>query len=189
MFRSVLAAVALTLSAPVAMAGPAAEAIVETASEKLSEGTFERSDLMRIVDTQRIARFALGGHARRIPAEDLERFEVAFEGFLAHTFEQNRHRFDGASVTVIGSSDRNDRDSVVETRVKLPGKDSQTVRWRVIERGGQWRIVDVQVGGLWLAIEERAQIDAVLDRRGASIETVLAALRKGSGSAPARGAL
>jgi phospholipid transport system substrate-binding protein len=49
-----------------------------------------------------------------------------------------------------------------------------TLRWRVIERGGKWSVVDLEFAGLWLAIEQRAQVSAILDRPGADIEDVIA---------------
>ena len=46
------------------------------------------------------------------------------------------------------------------------------MRWRVLLRDGEWRLVDVEVHGLWLAIEQRAQIVTLLDKRGVSIRDI-----------------
>ena len=54
--------------------------------------------------------------------------------------------------------------------------DEMTVRWRVMERDGAWRVVDVEVSGLWLAIEQRAQIAAIMDKPHATIDDAIAAL-------------
>jgi phospholipid transport system substrate-binding protein len=40
------------------------------------------------------------------------------------------------------------------------------MRWRLIKAGGDWHIVDVEMHGVWLAIEQRAQIDSLLRKRG-----------------------
>ncbi len=50
------------------------------------------------------------------------------------------------------------------------------MRWRVLRRDGDWRLVDVEVHGMWLAIEQRAQIAAILDRPRATIDDAIAAL-------------
>ena len=99
-----------------------------------------------------------------------------FEKFLVGTFQDQKNKLKNAKVEVLGSVDRNDKDSVVETRVTQEGEDPQTVRWRVIERNGEWRVVDVEVLGLWLAIEQRAQIAAILDKPRATIDDAIAAL-------------
>jgi phospholipid transport system substrate-binding protein len=44
-----------------------------------------------------------------------------------------------------------------------------TMRWRVLHRDGAWRLIDVEVHGLWLAIEQRAQIMALLDKQDTQI--------------------
>ena len=46
----------------------------------------------------------------------------------------------------------------------------------MIERNGEWRVGDVEVLGLWLAIEQRAQIAAILDKPRATIDDAIAAL-------------
>ena len=48
------------------------------------------------------------------------------------------------------------------------------VRWRVIERKGNWSVVDLEVAGIWLAIEQRAQVASILSRPGANIDDVIA---------------
>lgn len=177
MIRAVFLSAALAVAAPFAVAGEAAEQVIETAADQLAEGRLDSETLAETLDTPRIARFALGRHARAVEPGDLNRFTAAFETVLVETFDDHSQRFRGASIDVIGSVDRNERDSVVTTRVEMDGYDPQTIRWRLIERDGDWRVVDVEVAGLWLAIEQRAQITAILDRRGATLNDVLKSLK------------
>lgn len=180
MFRALMttAALALTTSlfAPVALAGPKAEAVIAHAAAELSEGTFDKADLLETLDTARIARFALGKYARQLETDDVQRFTAAFETFLANQFRQHGDALEGADIVVTGSDDRNARDSIVETKVTFTNGETDTYRWRVIERDGDWRIVDVEAYDLWLAIEQRAQIAAVLGRRGADANDAITAL-------------
>ncbi len=41
---------------------------------------------------------------------------------------------------------------------------------------GEWKVVDVEVLGLWLAIEQRAQIAAIMDKPRATIDDAIDAL-------------
>ena len=109
-------------------------------------------------------------------AEEQARFTDALSVFLADTFRENADTFREADIVVLGSKDRSETDSIVETRITPKGEDPMKVRWRVIERNGEWRVVDVEVLGLWLAIEQRAQISAILDRPRATIDDAIAAL-------------
>lgn len=176
MFRALLASTALALMAFPAMAGQEAEALIEGAAKQITDPRTGRDAFRDSVDVPTVARFTLGKHARRVSEEERARFAAAFETFLLETFDEHRSKFVDAEVEVVGSKDRSPTDSIVETRVFQKGAEPSTIRWRVIQRNGEWRVVDVEVMGLWLAIEQRAQIAAILDRPRATIEDAIDAL-------------
>ena len=175
-FRAILTAAALAMTALPAFAGQEAEAVISGTAAQISDPERGRDVFRQSIDVPAVARFTLGKHVHRISDDERQRFTEAFDHFLASRFDQHRSDFEGARIEVIGSRDRNAKDSIVETRVSPKGKEPMTVRWRVMERGGEWRVVDVEVLGLWLAIEQRAQIAAIMDRPRATIEDVIAAL-------------
>ena len=45
-----------------------------------------------------------------------------------------------------------------------PTRERAIMRWRLLRIDGAWHIVDVEMHGVWLAIEQRAQIDSLLDQ-------------------------
>lgn len=187
MVRTALISLAAMLMTGVAHAGIEAETLIAETANELAAGQINSEDLDAIVDAPTIARFTLGRHARELPEQDVSRFSEAFDRFLDAAFDDQAARFSGAQIEVVGSVDRSARDSIVTTRVTLPGQVPETVRWRVINRDGVWKVVDVQAFGLWLAIEQRAQIAAILDRNGASIDDVIASLDQGNAFGEGRG--
>ncbi|MCA8901874.1 MAG: ABC transporter substrate-binding protein [Hyphomonas sp.] len=176
MFRSLIAAALVSLLPLGAHAGPEAEALIARAAKDIADPAYGETAFTRAIDVPTVARFSLGKHVRRISEAEQAKFTAAFETFLTGTFRDNAATFRSAQIRVIGSVDRSATDSVVETRVTPDGEEELTVRWRVLQRGGEWRIVDVEVLGLWLAIEQRAQIDAILARPRATIDDAIAAL-------------
>lgn len=176
MFRTLIASAVIALAPLPALAGPEAEALVAGAAAEISDPVNGEEAFTRSIDIAAVARFALGKHARHVSAEEQARFTDALSVFLTETFRDNADKFQDANIVVLGSKDRSDTDSIVETRVTPKGEDPMMVRWRVIERNGEWRVVDVEVLGLWLAIEQRAQISAILDRPRATIDDAIAAL-------------
>jgi len=176
MLRTLIASVAIALAPLPALAGPEAEALIAGAAADISDPVKGEEAFTRSIDIAAVARFALGKHARRVSAEEQARFTDALSVFLADTFRENAGTFREADIVVLGSKDRSETDSIVETRITPKGDDPMKVRWRVIERNGEWRVVDVEVLGLWLAIEQRAQISAILDRPRATIDDAIAAL-------------
>lgn len=176
MLRSIIISALLVLTAQPVLAGEAAEEVIETAAEQLSAGEFDGAALVETLSVDGIARFTLGKYARRMEAEELDRFTAAFEQFLIETFDTESQRFEGAEIVVEGSHDRNERDSIVLTQVRLPDTEPLDVRWRLIERNGEWRAVDVEIQGLWLAVEQRAQMVAILGETGATVSDAIDAL-------------
>jgi phospholipid transport system substrate-binding protein len=174
--RALLASASLAMTAFPAFAGQEAEALIASTATLISDPARGEAAFSESIDVPAVARFALGRHVRRISVDESQRFTAAFDSFIDSTFEKHRHDFTNAEVKVIGSVDRSATDSIVETRVTPPGKDEMIVRWRVMERDGEWRVVDVEMLGLWLAIEQRAQIAAILDKPRATIDDAIAAL-------------
>jgi len=175
----------LILAALVGVASPAALAeaigaesfVAETtrsATEKAS-GDIADSVIDR-VDIARVARFTLGRHARSFSESDLTRFESAFADFLSMQLRDNAQILNGARVEITGSTERTEGDAIVTSQVRLRDEAPQTVRWRALNRDDEWRIVDVEVDGIWLAVEQRAQFDTILARRGATIDDAITAL-------------
>lgn len=176
MVRSLILAAALFVAGPGAHAGPEAEAAIAEAATIVTGPSQRTSALIDRMDADAIARFTLGRHARSFTAADVARYSEALEAFLATMIERESGRFAGSDVEIIGSIDRSPSDSIVSTRIYKRDGQTDTIRWRLMARNNGWRIVDVEVAGLWLAIEQRAQIGAILGRRGASIDDAIAAL-------------
>lgn len=179
MFRTAFLSLALMTSLPFASAGQnkieTAEALVSTAALDISqsENTQIADAVLEHIDTRAIANFTLGRYGRSIPAADKARFVAAFEGFLRRQIETNVDQFKGIEVEIVETSARNARDAIVTTELR-GGAAPLKVRWRVIQRKEAWSVVDLEVAGIWLAIEQRAQVASILSRPGADIDDVIA---------------
>ncbi|MEM1035922.1 MAG: ABC transporter substrate-binding protein [Pseudomonadota bacterium] len=184
MLKSILASsLVLGLSAlplNTALAGAASlqpAALVEQAATDIEQARGEAvaDTVLSYLNVDMIARFTLGQHARDLSNEDVELFADALDVFLRRQISRHASAAEALSVEIIQTSARNARDTIVVSKVEGFG-DPLTLKWRVIERGGQWSVVDLEVQGVWLAIEQRAQIDALLSRPGATIEDAIAQL-------------
>ncbi|MEL7545630.1 MAG: ABC transporter substrate-binding protein [Pseudomonadota bacterium] len=181
MLKAMGLSLALFFATPSAMADADAPSgpveLVETTASDLSttHGEAVADILLRHVDADAIARFTLGRHANRLDQSELAAYEAAFEGFLRRQLQRHSHEIAGVRIDVVRADQRSPRDAIVTTRI-YQNEAGQALRWRVIERGGRWRVVDLEFAGVWLAIEQRAQINALLDRPGATIDDVIAQL-------------
>ena len=181
MWKAIGLSLAIALSLPNAAAdteapvGPA-QLVESTASDLfLTSGTEATEIVLRLVDERAVARFTLGKYARQLESDEIIAYEQAFESFLRRQVARHSDQFAGVRIEIEHTVQRSPRDAIVTTRV-YHNEVGQTLRWRVIERGGRWSVVDLEFAGVWLAIEQRAQINALLDRPGATIDDVIANL-------------
>ncbi len=177
MQRFMIAATAALTFGFFASADPSAENFISNTALAVTQSSTPEIELTQSIDVDAVARFTLGKYSRRVSDVDKARFEAAYQSFLEEALASHTHILSGADVHVVGSIDRNEHDCIVETRLAQNGQDAETIRWRVIHRGGEWRVVDVEWRGLWLAIEQRAQINAILDKPRATIEDAITALK------------
>lgn len=179
MLRALIISSALLASAPLAVANTnnveSAEALVSTAATSIAQSERERvaDAVLSHVDTRAIANFTLGRYGRALEASEKARYFETFEDFLRRQIQANADQFSGVEVEVVNTAARNARDAIVTTELRT-ASDALRVRWRVIERGGKWSVVDLEVAGIWLAIEQRAQVAAILSKPGADIDDLIA---------------
>lgn len=140
-------------------------------TEKFAEYMNEFTDL------DAVSNFVIGKYARQFSEAELARYRGAFRDYALAVYENEFDRYRGERVEVQGSVDRSPRDSIVNTRIPREDGQAMDVRWRVLNRNGGYQVVDVALnidGNLiWLAIEQRAQFLALLDRTNGSVDALV----------------
>lgn len=124
-----------------------------------------------------VSKFVIGKYANRFSADELARYQQAFRTYALAVYQAELDAYRGNEVVVEGSTDRSASDSIVDTTIQRADGESMDVRWRVLQRNGEYQVVDVALdidGNLiWLAIEQRAQFLALLDRTNGSADALI----------------
>ncbi len=130
----------------------------------------------------RISSFVIGKYSRRFNEGELKRYRVAFREYSLAAYAVQFDEYRGAEIKVTGSTDRNERDSIVDSVIESNDGERLDVRWRVLLRNDKYEVVDValNIDGnlLWLAIEQRAQFLDLLDRNNGSADALIAKLNE-----------
>lgn len=138
-----------------------------------------RTIVDEVADVPAIARFVLGRYSREASESDLAAFTQVFRDYATGFYEARLDDYGGQTVTVTGSTDRQPGDSVVHTVISGGDADEPlNVNWRVLEREGGPRVVDVEVLGVWLAINERDTVTSIINNNRGSIAAATEALRQ-----------
>lgn len=126
------------------------------------------------LDLDILARFALGPHWRRATAEQRAAFQAAFEDHLVQTYAQRLAGERIAAFSITAVSELAPAEHFVGMTVVRDGHAPLPLRWRVRQRAGEYRIVDLIVHGISLAVTQRSDLMAVAQRQG--IEALITAL-------------
>lgn len=182
---AVLAPGAATANGPVDqfVAGLAEEALRQLAPDGITEQERERRfrALLRAnFDLPRIARFVLGHHARQASADEMREFMALYEDLMTLTYARLFAAYSGETFVVKRVVEsKGSRYAMVMGEIDLPaGGAPIALDWQVLTEGDRHAVVDLRVEGVSLAITQRDEFNAVLDRPGGGIPGLLVELRK-----------
>ena len=196
LMRRALFAFAIVAAAPLVMVRPAAAAqnVAEAfVDENIHKGldilkdkklnTVQRRDqfetlLLGLVDVRRIALFTLGQYRRTAPPEDVEAFVGAFKNYATAAYQSYFAKYTNQNLKVIGSTQRNPTDFIVQTQLLEPGSSQQPaeVDFRVRTDAGKPVLVDVAYQGIWLSLAQRDQFVGFLGQNNGNVRTLIAHL-------------
>jgi phospholipid transport system substrate-binding protein len=138
-----------------------------------------RAFIDQVADVPRITFFVLGKYSRSISPTQQHQFGVVFREYASNVYESRLNEYHGESLRVTGSTARSPTDVIVQTQV-YGGKLDQPVgvAWRVLGEGGGWKVVDVQVDGVWLAITQQQDFVSTVDNAGGNVQVLIDQLQR-----------
>ena len=172
-------------SALIANLADQALAVLRRADLSLEQRETEFRRLLREgFDMNFIARFVLGKHWRELNAEQQAEYLDVFSEYVLQTYSRRLGGYAGQSFSVVGARPAGQQDVVVQTRIDQPSGPPILADWRVRAGGGAYRIVDVMVEGVSMAVTQRSEFGAVVQRGG--VAGLVEALRARTEMMPAR---
>ena len=134
-----------------------------------------------------IGRFVLGKYWRLATPEQKSDYLALFSEFVLQTYSARLGGYAGETMTVVGARQAGEKNVVIRTRIDRPSGPPIVADWRVRITDNRYRIIDVMVEGISMAITQRSEFAAVVQRDG--IEGLLAVLRARTTKMPATGSL
>ena len=124
-----------------------------------------------------IARFVLGPYWRVATPEQQQEFLRLFTNYIALAYSTRLSQYSGERLVVTGWQPQPEG-AVVSSQVARPGGGPPVrIDWRMTRYGGAYKINDVVVDGISMAITERSEFASVIQRTGGNVQGLLAMLR------------
>lgn len=188
-FAAVVAAIVLTFAAP-ASADDGARAYTQsmidngfailrdTRMDKATRVNRFTAYIVEHMDARKTALFTLGNYRRGAPDGVVEPFVAAFTAYSTAIYGAHLVDYSGATVRVTGDVVNKPGDVTVAT-VAEGGQLREPLRiaFRLVSDGGAYKIIDVQVAGIWLSVEQREQFASALSQNRGDIAALTASLK------------
>jgi phospholipid transport system substrate-binding protein len=177
------AGVALAVLPGSALAASAAEDYVASVGNRVIAAARAKSvsqfrSLLRAnADIRAIGLYSLGPYRKSLTKNVQAEYFSLVEGYISKIFAQNAKKLAGQKLVTTGTKDAGDS-VLVRSELKFGGGGGYPVTWRLVKRGGGFRIFDVNVDGVWLASTQKTNFVSVLKKNGGKIEALLEYLRQ-----------
>ncbi|MGQ0663329.1 MAG: MlaC/ttg2D family ABC transporter substrate-binding protein [Pseudomonadota bacterium] len=134
-------------------------------------------------DVPAIARFSLGRYWRLATEKERAEYVKLFEDLIVQTYAARFVDYAGEALRVTHTRADSDGDVLVFSEFERSNGPPIRVDWRLRRDGESFKIYDVVVEGVSMAITQRDDFSAAIQRSGGKVEGLLAALRDKTGAA------
>ena len=103
--------------------------------------------------------------ATATPAQ-LAAYKAALPNYIVGTYADRLFEYSDATIKVIRSTPTGSGSADVATQVTKPGRQPVPAVWSVVDIGGQWKMANLRVAGINVALAQQADFESVIQRQG-----------------------
>ena len=135
---------------------------------------FDR-EFTEALDLKNIGQFVLGVYWRRATVEDREAFLKAFMALTSKTWADRFDLYQGQKIVFTGVRNAERNQLYVDSTIQ--NNPPVDVVWRLKQKDGGYRIIDIIVEGVSMAMSYRNEYTAFLQAQGGDVATLTRALQ------------
>lgn len=141
--------------------------VLSTQNGSLKDREDQFRDLLRDdFAMEKIGRFVAGGFWRKMSEEQRSTYQKLFSEWVLKTYSARLGGYSGEQFKVIKKSAAGKRDVIVHTRIQQNAGNAFNANWRVRKLDDRYKIIDIYVEGVSMAVTQRSEFDAILRRHG-----------------------
>ena len=127
------------------------------------------------VDFETLSKLVIARNWSKFTDAQRAEFMTLFKNHLSMTYGRNVESYKNEKVTITGSREESGGDTTVKTKILRGGPGDILVDYRMRQRDGTWKIIDVIIEGVSLVSNFRSQFQDVVSSGGP--ERLLSLLR------------
>ena len=152
-----------------------------------------RDLVRRSFNLELTSQFVLGKYWNQATAQQRAQFQDLFTEYLLNSYARHLGSYRAETLSIVGSHLVGRKDVLVETSVEGSDGTANPI-WRVRAEAGAYKIIDVSIDGVSLALTQRREFAAVINRQGLDglldmLREKLAARAKAASNEPVKGKL
>ena len=129
-------------------------------------------------DVPGIARFVLGRYWQIATPQQQQEFIGLFTSYIAVAYSDRLAEYSGETLRVTGSRAAADGAMVSSEIVRPNGAPPAKIDWLLTQENGAYKISDVIVEGVSMAVTQRSEFASVIQRNGGQVQGLITALRQ-----------
>jgi phospholipid transport system substrate-binding protein len=137
----------------------------------------------RDFDVPGIARFVLGRYWRLATPMQQQEYLTLFTDYIALVYADRLAEYAGATLRVTGSRPAPDGELVSTEITRGAGQTPAHIDWLLTPQNGTYKIIDVIVDSVSMAVTQRSEFASVIQRHGGQVQGLITALQQKVGSA------
>ena len=130
-------------------------------------------------DMDVIGRFAMGRYWRTATSAQQKEYLSLFKVMVVDVYTRRFNEYQGQTLSVVSSRAEGKRDAMVSSVISQEAGPDVHVDWRVRYKDGSYKVIDVIVEGVSMALTQRSDFASVIQRGGGEVGVLLAHLRGG----------
>jgi phospholipid transport system substrate-binding protein len=129
-------------------------------------------------DVPGIARFVLGRYWQIATPQQQQEFIRLFTSYIAVAYSDRLAEYSGETLRVTGSRAAADGSMVSSEIVRPNGAPPAKIDWLLTQENGAYKISDVIVEGVSMAVTQRSEFASVIQRDGGQVQGLITALQQ-----------
>ena len=134
--------------------------------------------LRKDFDLRKIGRFAMGQYWNSASDKQRSAYFKLFENMVIDIYSARFSEYGGQDIEVRSARPEGKKDILVRSAIVGGNGPDVDVDWRVRYKSGQYKVIDIVVEGVSMALTQRSEFASVIQRGGGSVDVLIEHLEK-----------